>query len=60
MTMSKKNYIAPVLYLEDMETEEMICNSIAGIEGDSGLELGIGDVPEDAESRFFKFPELLQ
>ena len=58
--MNKKNYIAPVLYFEDMETEKMICNSIAAIEGDSGLELGIGDVPEDAESRFFKLPDMLQ
>ena len=48
MTM-KKTYIAPALDVQHVQAEMMIAASITGIGGNSGLEMGEGNAPEDAD-----------
>ncbi len=58
--MMKKVYIAPVTEIAGEELETMICSSIVGIGGDSGLELGTGDAPTSADSRLLDFIQSFQ
>ena len=45
----KKTYIAPLMEVEVLFEDEMLATSITDIAGDSGMELGTGDVPTDAD-----------
>ena len=38
--MNKKEYIAPILNIEDMEIQEMICGSVTDVDGNAGITLG--------------------
>lgn len=51
----KKTYIIPATEISQGIIEEMIAASITGIGGDSGLELGEGNAPEDADVKEFDF-----
>ena len=48
MTM-KKTYMTPALDIQRVQTEMMIAASITKIGGDSGLELGEGEAPGEAD-----------
>ena len=45
----KKNYIAPELSEQLMMEEQMIAASITKVEGGSGIEIGEGEAPEEAD-----------
>ena len=45
----KKKYIAPALSTEFVEEESMMAASITSIGGDSGIDLGGGATPEEAD-----------
>lgn len=45
----KKTYIIPVLYVHHVQIETMIAASITGVGGNSTIELGTGDTPEEAD-----------
>ena len=45
----KKNYIAPELGTELVEEESMMAASITSVGGDSGIEIGTGETPEEAD-----------
>ena len=45
----KKNYIAPELSEQLMMEEQMIAASITTVGGDSGIEIGTGETPEEAD-----------
>ena len=47
----KKTYIIPATKVEAAVIEEMIAASITGILGDSGLEIGDGETPTDADAK---------
>ena len=47
--MMKKIYIIPATKVEAAVIEEMIAASIAGVSGNSGLELGTGETPDEAD-----------
>lgn len=49
--MKKRVYMAPAIALKDAELLSLLNASITGIDGDSGLILGEGEVPETADSR---------
>ena len=51
----KKTYIIPATEISQGIVEEMIAASITEIGGDSGLELGEGDAPGDADVKEFDF-----
>ena len=51
----KKTYIIPATEISQGIVEEMIAASITEIGGDSGLELGEGEVPDDADVKEFDF-----
>ena len=50
--MKKKVYIIPTTEIEQMETTQLLEASITAISGDTGIELGTGDVPVNADSRY--------
>lgn len=45
----KKTYIAPQSANESMYTEMMLASSITAIGGNSEIEIGTGDIPEEAD-----------
>ena len=45
----KKTYISPAMDVTYMVAEQMIANSITGVSGDSGIGMGDGPVPTDAD-----------
>ena len=45
----KKTYIAPELYMQLIQAEQMIAASITNVGGDSGIKIGEGDTPTDAD-----------
>ena len=49
----KKTYVIPATKVEAAVIEEMIAASITGIGGDSGIGLGDGDAPGDADVKEF-------
>ena len=49
----KKTYIIPATKVEAAVIEEMIAASITGIGGDSGIGLGTGETPIDADVKEF-------
>jgi hypothetical protein len=49
----KKTYIIPATKTESAVVEQMLANSITRISGDSGLELGNGEAPGDADVKEF-------
>lgn len=52
MIMNKKNYIIPIIEIEEMELSPLMEASITEITG-ADLPLGEGDIPGTADSRFF-------
>jgi hypothetical protein len=49
--MKAKAYITPESTIETMAGEQLICASVTGIDGDTGIEMGEGDTPTEADSR---------
>ena len=49
----KKTYIIPATKVESTVVEEMIAYSITNIDGDSGLPIGDGETPDDADVKEF-------
>jgi len=48
--MNKKQYIAPALEIEEMEIMEMLCGSLTGVSGNSGIDFGDDDeIPDNAD-----------
>lgn len=45
----KKTYISPALELMQAEVQQMLAASITNVGGDSGIELGTGDTPVEAD-----------
>ncbi|MBR4534066.1 MAG: hypothetical protein IKO85_05970 [Bacteroidaceae bacterium] len=45
----KKKYMTPALDVQYVQEETMIAASITGIGGDTDIELGVGDAPEEAD-----------
>ena len=45
----KKTYIFPATKVESAIAEQMIAASITGVSGDSGLGLGEGNAPDNAD-----------
>ena len=45
----KKTYIAPELYMQLIQAEQMIAASITNVGGDSGIQIGEGDTPTEAD-----------
>ena len=45
----KKTYIIPATKVESGVVEEMIASSITNIGGESGLPIGTGETPTDAD-----------
>ena len=45
----KKTYIIPALEVTPVVAEQMIAASITKVDGNSGLELGDGEVPGEAD-----------
>ena len=49
--MMKKIYIIPATKVEGAVIEEMIASSITKVGGDSGLDLGTGEAPDNADTK---------
>ena len=49
----KKTYIIPATRVESGVAEEMIASSITNIGGESGLPIGYGETPTDADVKGF-------
>ena len=47
----KKTYIIPATKIESAVVEQMLANSITQVGGDSGLGLGTGETPTDADAK---------
>ena len=45
----KKTYISPAMDVTFVVAEQMIANSITSVGGNSGLDLGEGEVPSEAD-----------
>ena len=45
----KKNYMKPALQPMDMGMENMLAGSITNVGGNSGIGMGTGDAPEEAD-----------
>ena len=45
----KKTYISPAMDVTYMVAEQMIANSITKVGGDSGIGIGTGETPTDAD-----------
>ena len=45
----KKTYIIPAARVELADVEEMIASSITNIGGESGLQIGSGKAPDEAD-----------
>ena len=50
--MKKKAYIIPQVDVMDAEPEALMVSSITEVSGDSGIELGEGETPSTADSRW--------
>ena len=48
-TTMKKTYIIPAMDVTLVVAEEMIAGSITGVGGDSGIEIGDGETPGEAD-----------
>ena len=53
----KKIYLIPATKVEGAVIEEMIASSITNVGGDSGLGLGEGEAPVDADTKEDSFWE---
>lgn len=51
--MKAKAYITPESTIETMAGEQIICASITNIDGDAGIEEGVGETPTEADSRSY-------
>ena len=51
----KKTYLTPLTIVEFTQAETMIAASITKIGGNSGIEVGTGDTPEEADVKEFDF-----
>ena len=51
--MKAKAYITPESTIETMAGEQIICASITGVSGDSGIEMGNDETPTEADSRSY-------
>ena len=49
MNIMKKNYISPVVSELVLATQQLLANSITGVGGDSGIGIGEGETPEEAD-----------
>ena len=47
----KKTYISPELYMELIQAEQMIAASITKVEGNSGIGMGEGETPTEADTK---------
>ena len=47
----KKNYIAPELTMQLLQSEQMIATSITNVGGNSSIEMGTGETPEEADAK---------
>lgn len=47
----KKKYIAPATAIEFVEFQSMVCTSLNGVNGNSGLQMGEGTAPTTGDSR---------
>lgn len=47
----KKTYIAPVVEGVMMDAEEILAASVTSVGGDSGLGLGTGETPTEADAK---------
>ena len=45
----KKTYISPAMDVTYMVAEQMIANSITNVGGNSGIGIGTGETPTDAD-----------
>lgn len=45
----KKTYITPVTDICQMDAEQMVAASITEVGGNSGIEMGTGETPEEAD-----------
>ena len=45
----KKTYIAPELYMQLIQAEQMIAASITAVGGNSGIDMGTGETPAEAD-----------
>jgi hypothetical protein len=48
--MKKTLYVAPVTEIDDMKAEEQLL-TISAVEGDTNIEIGQGDTPEEGDAR---------
>ena len=55
--MNKKAYIIPAIEIENMELNPLM--EVSAIGGDAGIDFGVGDIPEAADSRFFEENDIL-
>ena len=51
----KKTYITPLTIVEFTQAESMMAVSITNIGGDSGIQVGTGETPEEADVKEFDF-----
>ena len=49
--MMKKTYITPLTIVEFAQAETMMAVSITNVGGDSGIQLGTGDTPDEADTK---------
>ena len=47
----KKKYISPATAIEFVEFQSMVCASLNGVSGNSGLQMGEGTAPTSGDSR---------
>ena len=47
----KKTYITPLTIVEFAQAETMMAVSITNVGGDSGIQLGTGDTPDEADTK---------
>lgn len=55
----KKTYMIPALYVQRVQIEQMVAASITTIGGNSGIDLGEGDAPAEADVKGNPFGETI-
>ncbi|MBP5771034.1 MAG: hypothetical protein J6W75_06695 [Bacteroidaceae bacterium] len=53
----KKNYMAPALFEQLVQAEQMIANSITSVGGNAGIQMGDGEAPTAADVKGNPFGE---
>ena len=48
----KKEYMAPAIRINDAELGDLLQASITQVGGNSGIEIGTGETPTDADARY--------